>query len=137
MALVVPNVGELELIDWMINVSSVPENLTLKLFANDYTPVATSVDTDFTEASFTGYTSKTLTRGSWGTASTNGSGEAEIEYGSAQTWNATSSETIYGYFVVGATSGTLIYAERFDTSRPLSNGDSLTITPKITLKSNN
>jgi hypothetical protein len=43
------------------------------------------------------------------------------------------SETIYGYFVVGATSGRISHAERFAASQLISNnGDSIKITVKLT-----
>lgn len=136
MALVVPNAGELLLSEWAFKATSTPENLSLKLYTNNYTPVATSTAGSFTEATFTGYSAKTLSRGSWGSPTTNGSGEAEITYAD-QTWDATSSQTVYGYFVVGGTSGTIVWAEKFGTARALTDGDSLTITPKVTLFSQN
>lgn len=135
MALVVCNAGELKLLDWAIKDTSTPENLTLKLYKVDYTPVAASVAGDFTEADFTSYSAKTLTRSTWAASSTNGSGKAASTY-TAQSWTCGSTgNTIYGYFVVGATSGTLIWAEKFATARTLVNGDELNITPAITLAS--
>lgn len=137
MALVVCNAGELKLLDWAIKDTSTPENLTLKLYKNDYTPVAASVAGDFTEADFTSYAAKTLTRSSWVAASTNGSGKAASSY-AAQSWVCGSTgNTVYGYFVVGATSGTLIWAEKFATARTLANGDTLNVTPSLTLSSEN
>ena len=136
MSLVVCNAGELLLLEWALKSSSTPENLTLKLYTNDYTPVATSTAGNFTEATFTGYAAKTLTRGSWVAPSTNGSGEAEATY-AAQDWEAESAQTVYGYYVVGATSGTLVWAQRFATARSVADGDTLTITPKFTLHSEN
>ncbi len=136
MALVFANSGELLAVQWMLKTTSTPENLTLKLFKNDYTPTATSTAGDFTEADFTSYAAKTLSRGTWQSPSTV-SGKASIAYDTApQTWTCgTTGNTIYGYYVVGATSGTLIYAERFSANRPLSNGDSLNVQPVLTLNS--
>lgn len=136
MPLVFANSGELLAIVWMLKSTSTPENLTLKLYKNDYTPVATSTAGDFTECDFTNYSAKTLDRDTWGTASTV-SGKASLAYDSApQTWTCgATGNTIYGYFVVGATSGTLIYAERFATPRPLTNGDTLNVQPVVTLNS--
>lgn len=136
MALVFCNAGELLAIVWMLKSTTTPENLTLKLYKNDYTPDADSEAGDFTEADFTDYAAVTLERDDWGTASTVG-GKASIAYDSSpQTWTCgATGNTIYGYFVVGATSGTLIYAERFATPRPLSNGDTLNVQPVVTLNS--
>lgn len=136
MALVFCNAGELLAIVWMLKSTTTPENLTLKLFKNDYTPVATSTAGSFTEADFTNYTPKTLSRDTWGTASTV-SGKASIAYDSSpQTWTCgATGNTVYGYYVVGATSGTLIYAERFTISRVLANGDTLNVQPVVTLNS--
>lgn len=135
MALVVSNVGELKLLAWALNGS--PENLTLKLYKNDVTPSQSSVAGDFTVADFTGYVNKTLTSGSW-VAPATVSNKAVSSYAS-QTFSCTggSSQVVYGYYIVGASSGTLILAERFATSRTMSNGVDLTLTPSISANSEN
>ncbi len=133
MSIVVCNAGEIFLLEAAMKTSS-PENLVLKLFANDYTPIPTSTAGSFTEASFSGYSAASLSRSSWTSASTNGSGKAEISY-PVQTFSATSSQTIFGYYVVGATSGNLVYAERFGSPRSLISGDTLNVSPKMTLSS--
>ena len=52
------------------------------------------------------------------------------QYGTAQSWTCgATGDTIYGYFIVGATSGKLICAEAFATPRTLASGDTLSITP--------
>lgn len=136
MALVVANVGENLLMTWAVKSTTTPENWTLKLYTNNYTPVAASTAGNFTECAVSGYSAKTLTRGSWGDPTTNGSGKAEMAY-AAQTFSFTGSGTIYGYYVVSATAGTLIFAELFSSARSVASGDSLTITPKITGNSEN
>lgn len=136
MALVLTNAGELKLLEWALKSTSTPEDLELRLFTNNYTPVAGSVTADFTEATFTDYAAKSLSRASWVAPATNGSGEAETTY-AVQTWTAGSSQTIYGYYVVGATSGTTIWAERFATARTPAIGDDLNVTPRFTLYSAN
>lgn len=136
MSLITSNVGELLLLTWAVKSTTTPENMVLKLYKNNYTPVAGSVAADFTEADFSGYSAATLSRGNWGTPTTV-SGKATSVYGSAQTFTAGSSQTVYGYYVVGATSGTLIFAERFTTAKPLESSDSVVITPSLTLDSAN
>jgi hypothetical protein len=114
------------------------ENTVLHLYKNNVTPSATSVIGSFTEAAFTGYSAKTLTRGSWDAASTNVDGKAETAYAN-QTWTVTTanSETIYGYYVTSATGGALLFAESFTTPRVLVDRDTLTIPPKFTFRSEN
>lgn len=139
MALVVPNEGELELLQKMLKAAlSVDENYILKLYRNDYTPDANAASSSFTEASFTSYAARTLTRASWNTAVTV-SGKAESSYGaSPQSWTCgTTGNTVYGYWIEGATSAKVLWAERFSTSRVLASGDILSIQPKFTLHSEN
>ena len=140
MALVVPNEGELELLDKMLkDALSVDENYVLKLFKNNVTPSQVFSAGSLTEADFTNYAAKTLTRTTWNVAVTNGSNKAETSYStSPQSWTAgTTGNTIYGYYVVGATSTAVLWVERFATARVLSNGDVLNLTPKFTLNSEN
>lgn len=140
MALVVPNEGELELLDKMIkDALSSDEDYILKLFQNNYTPDADAASGSFTEASFTNYAAKTLARTTWNAAVTNGSGRGETSYGaSPQAWTCgASGNTVYGYWVEGASSAKVLWAERFGTSRVLASGDILNIQPKFTLHSEN
>lgn len=138
MALIVTNSGENLFNGYVFKSTSISENFVLCLYTNNYDPVATSTTANFTEASFTDYTSKTLTRGSFNDPSTNGSGKSEISYAS-QTWTVGtgSSATIYGYYVKGSVTGTTYLAEKFSTARALAAGDSLVLTPKFTLFSEN
>jgi hypothetical protein len=140
MALVVPDEGEIQLLQKMLRVAlSTNESYILKLYRVDYTPISTTATGSFTEANFTGYAARTLTRALWSAAITNGSSAAEASYGtSAQSWTCgTTGNTIYGYWVEGSTSAKVLWAERFSTSRVLASGDVLNITPKFTLLSQN
>ncbi len=110
--------------------------LLLKLFSNNYTPVAASVAGSFTSATFTGYAIKTLSAAGWNAATTV-AGKGVAVYGTAQTWASTSSETIYGYFIVGGSSGILYWAETFASPRPIASGDTISITPQISVNSEN
>lgn len=65
---------------------SADENYVLKLFRNDVTPDQTFVAASMTEANFTNYVAKTLTRTAWNSAAIVSS-KAETSYGTApQTW---------------------------------------------------
>jgi hypothetical protein len=134
MAIVVPNVGEVELLDKMIkDALSVDENYTLKL----YTAVSPAIDESttaahFTEADFTGYSTKTLTRANWGAASTS-SGTTSSVYAQQSWTNTGSTQVILGYWVVGATSGVLLWCEAFTAAETLNNGGVLNVTPRFEL----
>ncbi len=130
MSLVVPDVGEVKLLDRALRLSA-EEDLLLKLFVNNYTPVEGSVAGDFTEATGGGYASKTLTNGSWGAAATVAgvSSSAYAEQTFTFTGPLTTNPDIYGYYLVGAVSGTLYWAER--ASVTFTPGDTYKVTPKI------
>jgi hypothetical protein len=136
MALVVPDVGEVELLKRLLYANAGSENWTLKLRTDAVTPAESDVAGTYTEATFTNYTTKTITStqaaGTWAVPST-ATGTTSSTYGTTLSWTAGSSQTITGYLVVGATSGTLLFAENFASSKPLSNGDTLNLTPKFEL----
>lgn len=131
MALNFPNTGENIALEALVN-KTAPQNLVLKLYSSNTTPSDTDTAGTYTEATFAGYSAITLTGASWNAASA-----GSISYGSEQTFTRSSTgttENIYGYFVVQASSGTLVYSER-DGSAPFAvtnNGDAIKITPTIT-----
>jgi len=131
MALNFPDIGENVALEALVN-KTLPQNLVIRLYSNNITPSDTDVTATYTEATFAGYTSQTLTGANWNAASS-----GSITYGSQLTFTRTSTgatETIYGYFVIQAASGILVYSER-DASAPFSitnNTDQLRITPVIT-----
>lgn len=129
MALNFPNTGENLSLEMMVN-KTAPQNLILKLYKSNTTPSDTDTAATYTEATFPGYAAITLTGASWNAASS-----GTIAYSAQQTFTCTSTSTddIYGYFVVQAVSGTLLYSER-DAAAPFAvrnNGDAIKITPTI------
>jgi len=132
MPLLISNLGERILIDWMLR--SVGGSMTLKLYSNDFTPLLASVVGDFTESTFTGYSARTLARSGWGAPATNAQGKGELQFSPDLTWTAASSQTVQGYFVVDA-SNVMIFAEKFAQSRNLVSGDILTLSARFTLAS--
>src|SRR5687768_12022606 len=116
MSLVVPDAGEVLLLHKMLKAAlSVDEGYTLKLYKSevDLTSDTVAADLNAVEADFTSYASKSLTRAGWDTVATSG-GAALANYGTTQTWTCGSTgNTIHGYFVLGSTSGTLLWAEEF------------------------
>lgn len=133
MALVIPDVGEVELLDKMLkDALSSDEDYTLKLYKTDVTPAESDTAGSYTVADFTNYVNKTLTRAGWAGASTAG-GTTSSSY-AQQSWTCgASGNTIYGYYVIGATSTVLLWAEKFATARVLASGDTLNLTPKMEL----
>lgn len=132
-ALLVPDVGEVELLDKMMkDALSVDEDYTLKLYKTNVTPAESDTAGSYTVADFTNYVNKTLTRTGWAGASTAG-GTTSTTY-AQQSWTCgASGNTVYGYYVIGATSGTLLWAELFGTARVLASGDTLNLTPAMEL----
>lgn len=146
MALLISNEGEVQLLTDLMGGGTL-ENWQLGLYHANITPSESDVAGTYTaqEASFTGYSRKTLTRSigssTWNTVVSQApsgspawSSEAAVahtQYGSSpQTWTCgASGDTIYGYFILGAISGKLICAEAFATARALANGDTLSLTP--------
>lgn len=129
MALVVPNQGEEIALAAFLN-KTAPQDLTLRLYTNDYTPVEGTTEANVTEASGSGYAAKALTAANWTIA-----GDPREASYPEQTFAFTGAlGNVYGYYLTQNTSGKLIYAERF-TGAPFNvaqNGDEIKVTPKIT-----
>ena len=138
MALLVPNVGEVVLLTDLLHGGNTRENWTLRLYKTDVTPAEGDVAGSYTVADFTGYVGKTLTRTvnpgtTWETPTTS-SGTTFSTY-AQQSWThgGGAAQTVYGYYLVGATSTTLILAEKFATARTLASSDVLNLTPRLEL----
>lgn len=105
---------------------------TLHLFKNDYVPLVSSVNGNFTEANFSGYASVALN--DWNAAFLNDDDKGQIDADAASfTHNGGgTANTVYGAYVKND-AGDVVYAERFDAPRVLSaNGDSITYTARVT-----
>jgi len=130
MSIVTPDCGEVRLLGWALN-NVTQQNQTLKLFVNDVTPDDDTVVGDFTECTATGYAAKTLTKGSWTVATAVGVTSATY---ATQTFTITAlTADCYGYYVIDANAGTLLWCERFSSSEPLYAGKSISIVPYIEL----
>jgi hypothetical protein len=131
MALLFCGNGEIVALSLIVNKVTATENLVLKLFTNNHTPVAGDTAGTYTEASGFGYAAVTLTGASW---SVSGSGPATASY-AQQTFTFTGGlGNVYGYYMIRASSTDLIYAERFASAPFLisNNGDQIKITPQVT-----
>lgn len=125
MALIVPNLGEDSLLDMALSDAS-PNAQELHLYTAGTMSETATVAT-FTEATFTGYTLKSLARATWGASS--GGTKSYPQ----QSWSPTSSETITGYWVEEATAGEILWGEALAASRSLQNGDTYNLTISISL----
>jgi len=132
MALITPNAGEGRALKHALN-HTAPEELKLKLYVNNITPAETDTAGTYTEMTTQGYAEKSLAGASW--TITEGA-PSSADY-AQQTWtfDGTGGTTsVYGYFVVGATSGIIRWAERFSDGPYVvtNNGDLVKVTPKYT-----
>ena len=133
MALLVPDVGEVDGLNYFVN-KTAPQDLIIKLYQNNITPAESDTAATYTVATFTGYAQATLTGASW---TVTGGAPSSATY-AQQTFTSTAgsqSQNIYGYYLVRATSGVLAYAERFSDGPYLivNNGDQIKVTPTITM----
>jgi hypothetical protein len=133
MTLLVPNGGEAIVLNYLTN-KDAPENLVVRLYQNDYTPVAGSVIGDFTEATFTGYAEEVTSGGDW-TVTPGDPSVAEAGEIAFTSTAGSQDEDIYGYYVVRETSEDLVYAERFPLGpyTIVNNGHEIRVTPRIQL----
>lgn len=115
MNMIIPNVG-LELwLYWLLNQNSETlEDFVVDLYQNNYTPVFTSVAANFTASTFPGYAQVSVTRSSFTTISAaDGIGAAVSTITPQWTCNGGAGQDAYGWFMRGATSGTLLAAQEF------------------------
>jgi len=129
MAIVLTDSGKQKALEYLVGKDPTTESLILKLYSNDITPEDDDVVDLYTEVTGNGYTAKGLTIASWSIAA----GSAVYPQ---QTWTFTGAAgAIYGYYVVLATSGDLIFAERFSGApyTVANNGDTIKVTLNVTL----
>ena len=126
MALLVPNVGEDEMLERIVNGT---DKLNLHLYSDEITPVEASTTASFTECTGSGYALKALTA-TWTVAGD----PTEASY-AQQSFDFTGSQTVHGYYLTNSGNSILMWAEKF-TDGPYnipSGGGSVKITPKIQL----
>lgn len=126
-AILVPDVGEVNLLDKMLEESD--EDTTLSLYRTDVTPAEADTLGTFTVANFTNFTAKTLVAATWAAASTSG-GTTSKAY-AQQSWTCgASGNTIYGALYIDADTTTLMASDDFATARVLADTDVLNFTPR-------
>lgn len=119
----------------MLNFAT-PTNVIMRLYTNNRTPSETDALTFYTETTAGApYTAVSLTGAAW-TVSSGASAGATATY-AQQTFNFSTADTIYGYFVTSgdAPPRVLLWSELF-TGGPFqlpSSGGTIAVTPKISL----
>lgn len=130
----IPDVAEIEMLNKLT-----ADDILLKLYSNDVetglseTQIAALTVSDFTEATFTGYSDVTLTGGSW----TVTSGAPSIAEYASQTFASTADQTpqqVYGYYMVHPATGELAGYKQYNGSITIEfDGDGVNITPSLHL----
>ena len=135
--MVIPNEGKLLLAQRALRTATGDnENYVVDLFTNNYTPVDSSTGTSFTVATFTGYAQVAVASSAFNSAAI-ASNVAEIATSAAPTFTCSggTSQTCYGWFMRGVTSGKVYAAQRFDVARVMSTGTTEALDPfKFSLK---
>jgi hypothetical protein len=130
MSLVVPNVGEVTALSYLVGKTTTTENLVLGLYTNNVTPGESDTAGTYTEASGFGYSAITLTGASW----TITPGAPTTASYPQQTFTFTGAAgNMYGYYLRRASSLDLVYAERFSDGpyNVVNNGDTVKVTATI------
>lgn len=135
MSLKLVNQGKRDSLAAFLNVEAA-EDLILRLFKNNQIPADADTEADYTEATFIGYAPVTLDALDWTITEANPAVATQPpqEFRSTQ---GGQDQGIYGYYVVGADSGRLKWAERFsDGVKTIINFDDvLRVTPRYTQRS--
>lgn len=132
MTLRIPSPSEALLLEYMLGKTAV-DTLQVRLFSNNVTPGESDTSATYTQVSGNGYAGISLTAANW----TVSAGDPTVATYPQITFTFTGAAgNVYGYYVVAATSGNLLWAERF-TDGPYNiaqAGDSIKITPRMTLQ---
>lgn len=142
--LVVPNEGERRLLLWMLKATflgtgseEITEEIEIGLFKNDFEPHKTMTVASFVEADFVGYARGVIARTDWTDPVTPGSGDDEgkaVMTAPDEVFASSdaSPQELFGYFVLDPADDTVLWAERFVTSRTIEDTQTITIRPKFT-----
>jgi hypothetical protein len=137
MTLVFVSSGESRVLDLLLN-KVAQEDYLMALHSNSWAPTKPTVLGDLTEVTGGGYARATMPfPSSWFVVASNANGLAEATYPQRQWIFTASIGNVHGYYVVGSTSGRLIYQEKFGDG-PYSvvrSGDQINIDPRILVNS--
>jgi hypothetical protein len=110
MALIVPEEGEMRLLDYIVNKTSATD-VVLHLYTNSVSLGTKTFNTSsFTEATATGYAAETLTGSNW--LATSSAGVGTSLYNAGITFGFSIGQNIQGYYVTDL-SNNILWAEEF------------------------
>ena len=136
MALMIPDTGKIEVLKRFLYGTASAENISLRLYKSNTTPSEVDETATYTVADFTGYSNKTLTSSqsgaTWAVPTASGN-LGTSTYGTNQTWTAGSDQTVYGIYLVWATSLLICASQRFGSAKALvgADADQVTVVPKF------
>lgn len=126
--------GEDIALRYLVGKTASTENLVLRLYKSNTTPADADVAGTYTEADFTGYSAVTLTGASWTVTPGDPTTASYAQQSFASSANQTA-QSVYGYYVTRASTGDLVFSERFSTG-PFTiqnNGDTIKVTPALSM----
>lgn len=129
MSLKITSAGAERNLKYMVGAITSTEPLFLKLYANNVTPSALTELNDLVEVSGGSYSKKVLSPSDWDVSGNVATCTSQLFTFTAAVGN------IYGYYLVGQTTGSLIAVEKF-TSGPfniVNSGDNITVTATISV----
>lgn len=135
MPLLVPDVGEVRLLQYIVGNAS-PTSLILNLYTNNKSPAESDTVSSYTPATAAaGYSAATLNKDSWSIGTVSGTSSALYNNGITFTFGtAASTQNVYGYYVTDNSSN-LLWAEIFPGAPfalPASGGE-IAIRPQVQL----
>ena len=110
MASIIPNEGEVQLLKLFAN-KAAAENLKLCLFTSNTTLSETTTLADLTEATGAGYAAIDLVSADW--TVTAGAPSTAVCLQKVFAFTGALGASVYGYYLLGATSGKIYCAEKF------------------------
>ena len=128
--MVIVNAGKQLLLNNALTNSGTVEDFIVGLYQNNHVPTDTDTLAAYTDATFTGYTTFNVPRSTF-SAATIVSNVAVTTSSLSPSFTCTggAAQTVYGFYMKGATSGTLYLAQYFPTARVMSTGSTETLTP--------
>lgn len=144
MAIHIPNASEIFFIKLML-AGGTQEDFLIKLFSDNATFLATDDVTKRTETDFAGYlnvangTANKITRSMWASATYSGGQPSYVALASPIVFTSNASnqtKNVYGYYIVGASTGYLYWQERFPAAPYIiaNSGDSISVSLKFGLE---
>ena len=129
MLMVIPDEGKAYWLDTALGVSPA-EDLVVRLYQNNYTPVDGSTAGSFTAATFTGSGAITVNAADWA-ASVIVANVAQSDATPFPTWThgGGASQTVYGWYALSSVTGLVVAAQRFDAARNMTSGSTEALDP--------